>query len=194
MAGDIKQPHLIVPYAKMLASLATGKECAAKAYELLTDPRRIHSYVPTTLSTRLLNECLTPPHPPLFSSLYCLFAACSVFSWDSLFRGMSDYQKFFQASAQGLDRQGPRPSEMRPNEIAIMENLLEILRRVAWYSPLARKTLFENHSWKPTIHMFGLLCCPVWRLASSFLFFFSSFHFFFSLLFLFFLLTPLPLN
>ena len=44
MAGDIKQPHLIIPYAKMLSSLASGNQCAAKAYEFLVDQHRIHTY------------------------------------------------------------------------------------------------------------------------------------------------------
>ena len=67
---------------------------------------------------------------------------------------------------------------MRPNEIAVLENLLELLRRVAWYSPDSRRALFQNPNWKPSEHIFGLLCCPVCLLVDFFffLFFFSHLH------------------
>ena len=50
---------------------------------------------------------------------------------------------------------------MRPTEVAILENLLELLERVAQYSETARNTLFTNTEWKVTQSLFSLLCCPV---------------------------------
>jgi len=45
MAGDIKQPELIIPYAKMLSSLASGNQCAAKAFDFLGGKHLIHTSV-----------------------------------------------------------------------------------------------------------------------------------------------------
>ncbi|KAJ1649647.1 hypothetical protein IWQ61_009333, partial [Dispira simplex] len=150
-AADCRIPEMVHAYYNMLGSLALGVRCAQYAYIFLGAGQAI----PTSGVERI------PPRTPR-----------NMCSWAALFSALQFYaQSLRQAVVNETGPGGVLPNlaltsassavEIPPEEVALIESFLRLLRNVVASSIPARVALSENSQYQVLHTLFDLLGCRV---------------------------------
>lgn len=119
-------------FYEMIASLSTGPQCAAYAFEFLS-----------------LNGGLeSSPNEQ---------GPTSAVSWSNLFNALS----YYSTQQQTRPGENDGPGEIPPEEIQQLLAFIRVLRQVVAYSDVARATLYDNQRHRPIATLFALLAQPI---------------------------------
>ena len=135
--ADCRAQGMLRAYYEMIASLATGPQCAAYAFEFLS-----------------MNGGLEP--------ITGYQAASSSISWSALFGALDFYSTNLptRPTESGANVEGV-PGEIPPEEIMLLLSFVRVLRQVVAYSDVARATLYDNQRHRPIATLFNLLARPI---------------------------------
>jgi nuclear pore complex protein Nup205 len=120
-------------YYEMLASLSTGCRCAVYAFEFFSSNGNPDSNYQTSSNSSA--------------------------SWTTLFGALEYYSSNLsdQPSSMGSNINESVPTEISPDDTALLISFAKVLRQVVTYSDLARATLYDSQRYQPIATIFGIL-------------------------------------
>lgn len=126
--SECRPPAMMRAFYEMIASLASGAQCATYAYEFLS----------------------------LGSALDGSGAPSSNCSWAALFGALEFYINNLPDRPLEVDANSEGLNEIPPEEVPLLRAFVHLLRQVVAYSDVARATLHDNQRHKPVATLFAL--------------------------------------
>ena len=135
--AECRAQGMLRAYYEMIASLATGPQCAAYAFEFLAANGGLEQ---------------NPGYQGTAASI----------SWSTLFGALDFYSQNLpmRPTESGSNIEGV-PGEIPPEEIMLLLSFVRVLRQVVAYSDVARATLYDNQRHRPIATLFNLLARPI---------------------------------